>query len=187
LDWTNDVIVEILTTKYWAKNPQGMEALAYYICIQGIIMSRRDLSVYFLEALFTALLPEECMVEYERRKEDRIPEQTSGERLEKFIETEPDLPRRSIIIRNVLEEKINQSTESAMKASMEKLGSDIAIAVKGLSKLSKKKLFSCMSSNRRNTVWEDVEFMGPLRSIDVEDVMVKFLEYLEETASIYMV
>lgn len=82
----DDVMVEMLTTKYWVKNPQGMEALAYYICMRGVTMIRENLPIYYMEALLTALLPEECMAEYERRKEDRIPKQASKTQMEKFLE-----------------------------------------------------------------------------------------------------
>ncbi len=79
-----------------------------------------------------------------------------------------------------MEEKINQATEFTMKACMQKLGSDIAVAVKGLNKIAKKKLFFCVSPNRRNIVWEDVEFIQPVRFIDMKDVMVKFWKFFEK-------
>lgn len=181
----DDVMVEILTTKYWVKNPQGMEALVYYIFILGMTMIRENLPVYYMETLLTALLPEECIAEYEQRKEDRIPEQASKTQMEKLLEKELDLPRKSIIIRNALEEKMNQVAESVVKTSIQKIDGDddgwIALVLKGLSEAGKKKVVSCMSPIRRNVILETEACMGPVRLIDIEDTMVKFLECLEKT------
>lgn len=190
VDGTEDyIIAEILTTKYWVKNPQGMEALAYYIYIQGIIMIKECLPAWHLEALLTALLPEECMAEYERRKEEKIPEQTPKTLMEMLMEKELNLPRQSIIIRNALEEKLAQVTESVIKICMQKLNSDdngaIAIVMRGLSKTYREKLLSCMSSIRRNNVLETEAYMGPVLTADIEDAMVKFLECLEEALTVH--
>ena len=181
----DDVMVEILTTKYWVKNPQGMEALAYYIFIRGMTMIRENLPIYYMEALLTALLPEECIAEYKSREEERIPEQASKTKMEVLLEKELDLPRRSIIIRNALEEKMDQVAESVVKAGLQKLDRDddrwSALVLRGLSEAGKKKLLSCMSPIRRNAVLETEANMGPLRLIDIEDTMVKLLECFEET------
>ncbi|MCH5267492.1 MAG: hypothetical protein J1E62_04025 [Lachnospiraceae bacterium] len=180
-----EILVKILTTKYWVKNPQGMEALAYFICIQGVVMIQEGEPTYYLEGLLTALLPEECIAEYERRKEERMLDQPSKTHMEMLLEEEVDLPRRSIIIRNVLEEKINQASESVMKAGMQKLENDgavhVALILRGLSKAGKKKTLSCISRIRRDAILEMEEHMGPVRTIDIEDAMVKFLECFEET------
>lgn len=179
----SEILAEILTSKYWVKNPQEMEALAYYICIQGIFMIQESLPVYHLEALLTALLPEKCIAEYEKRKEDKMPEQASKTLADALLEKELGLPRRSTIIRNALEEKISQVTESVIKCSMQRLGDDAwnAFVLRGLSKDGKAKLLSCMTTIHRNAVLETEACMGPIRQIDIEDAMVKFLEYIEET------
>lgn len=181
----DDVMVEILTTKYWVKNPQGMEALVYYIFIRGMTMIRENLPVYYMETLLTALLPEECIAEFERRKENRIPEQASKTQMEKLLEKELDLSRKSIIIRNALEEKMDQVAEAVVKAGLQKLDRDddrwSAFVLRGLSGAGKKKVLSCVSPVRRNAVLETEAYMGPVRVIDIEDTMVKFLECLEKT------
>lgn len=181
----DDVLAEMLTTKYWVNNPQGMEALVYYIFIRGMVMIRENLSVYYMETLLTALLPEGCIAEFERRKENRIPEQASKTQMEKLLEKEWDLPRKSIIIRNVLEEKMDQVAESVVKAGLQKLDRDddrwSAFVLRGLSGTGKKKVLFCMSPVRRNAVLEIEAYMGPIRVIDIEDALVKFLECLEKT------
>ena len=109
--------------------------------------------------------------------------------MEMLIEKEVNLPRQSIIIRNALEEKLDQATESVIKTSMQKLNSDdnggIAIVMRGLSKTYREKLLSCMSSIRRNTVLETEAYMGPVLTADIEDAMVKFLECLEEALAVH--
>ncbi|HBI63283.1 MAG TPA: hypothetical protein DDY31_19085 [Lachnospiraceae bacterium] len=175
---------EIMDTKYWVKDPQGMEALVYYICMDGISMIGVGMPEHFLERLLTALLPDECMPEYERLKEERMPQQTMEEIIEEFIEEEPHIPRRCMIIRNVLEEKINQATESSIQKLV---GSDIvdafdiAIVMRGLNKTSKKKIFSCMSPGRREVIWKKVNSLFLESQGDFEAGMVKFLECFEKT------
>lgn len=147
-------------------------------------MIREDLPVYYLEALLTALLPEECITEYKKRKEERIPEQASKTQMEVLLKKELNLPERSIIIRNALEEKMNQAADSVIKSSIQKLDADDGVwstlILRGLSKTSRKKLLSCMPAIRRNVVLETEAYMGPVQTIDIEDAMVKLLEALRE-------
>lgn len=184
-----DIITEVLTTKYWVKNPQGMEALTCYICILGLLqiedIGSGDLSPYAMELILTALLPEECMEEYERQKEKRMPKQVEKTLLEQILEREPKLPRRSTIISNILEEKINQATDAVMKAGIAKLESTdhhrgISIVLRGLNRTCKEKLLSFVSPTRRNIILEDEQYMGPIRVVDIEDAMVGLLECFEE-------
>lgn len=181
----DDILVEILTTKYWVKNPQGMEALAYYICIRGITMIRELIPVYYLESLLTALLPEECIADYEKRKKEKIPEQTSKSRMEVLLEKELDLSEKSIIIRNALEDKIDHASDFSISAAIQKLDKDddgwCAFVLRGLSKSGKQKLLSYMSPIHRNAVLETEAYLGPVRIIDIENTMMKFLECIEET------
>lgn len=193
LDDTNFCFTEILVTRYWIKNPQGMEALAYYICILGLTqisigIKTGDFSPYAQEELLTALLPEEYMAEYEREKEKRIPKQAKKTLLEKLLEKEIELSRGSIIIRNVLEEKMENVTDVIIKAGIQKLVETcenytftIACALRGLNKRYKEKLLSCMSQIFINVILEAEVYMGPIRMVDIDNAMVSLLEYFEET------
>lgn len=65
-----DLMAEMLTAGYWTKKPQGMEALAFYICIRGLMeIQYTEYSAYHLEKLLTSFLTEECRKGYEIYKE----------------------------------------------------------------------------------------------------------------------
>ena len=70
-----DLIAEMLSAQYWTKNPQGMEALANYICIRGLVeILNGEHSPYNLELLLKSFLTEECKAGYESYKAEIYPE-----------------------------------------------------------------------------------------------------------------
>lgn len=56
-----DLTAEMLAAQYWTQNPQGMEALAIYICIRGLVeILNGEYSPYKLELLLKSFLTKEC-------------------------------------------------------------------------------------------------------------------------------
>jgi len=179
-----DLVVEMLETEYWAKNPQGMEALIFYICIRGImeIQSGQN-SPYVLELLLKSVLTEEGRAEYERYKEEEglaIKPKTPREELE---EIDLQFCTKGKILRKTLEEMLAHVSDGILKKAVCKMKneheSDLELTVKGLSSDYRKRLFSCMSEAWQDQICEDLTCIGPVRAVDIEDAFVCLIDCIE--------
>lgn len=178
-----DLTAEMLAAQYWTKKPQGMEALANYICIRGLVeILNGEHSPYNLELLLKSFLTEECKAGYESYKAERYPEPVPDTPKEKLEKTYVKFGAMGSLLRNTLEEKLAHVPEQTIKEAIQEMRDDespLFLAVKGLSTAGREKLFSCMSETRVDSICEDIEYMGPVRAADIEDAFVWLIESIE--------
>ncbi len=176
-----DLTAEMLCAGYWTKNPQGMEALAFFICIRGLVeIQRVEYSTYALELLLKSFLTEECRIGYEAYKAEREPLKKPVTPQEKLMEKELELGTKGSLIRNRLEEMLDHAPDSVVKEMIYKIGPELALAIRGLSNKGKERLFSCMQKTRSDSICEDIEYMGPVREVDIEDAFVCMIDCIND-------
>lgn len=182
-----DLTAEMLAAHYWAKNPQGMEALAVYICIRGLVEIQNGeyckYSPYNLELLLKSFLTEECKAGYESYRAEKEPGP-----MEKLLEyKESKLTTRGSLLRNALEETLAHVPDRIIKEAIWKMGEkqDLLVwIVIGLSKAGRKRLLSCMSEIRVGSICEDIEYKEYItppmvRQADIENAFACLIDTIE--------
>lgn len=187
-------MTEILVTRYWVNNPQGVYAMANYIVIRAL--NAIDKVEYgnnwmSLERLLTACLPDGCEEKYQEYKEKHFPQFRRKKPKEELMEKEIDLSEKDgfiVTVKNKLEKKIMEVPEDMLKsfidvqiASREKQYQlEIAIG-KGLSNETRERLFSCMTKETEEEIIDNTICMWLLRLCDVMDaltyLLIEIMEY----------
>ena len=192
---SDEHMTEILVTKYWLNNPQGVYAMANYIVIRALNEMDENYGGNWmsLERLLTACLPDGYEEKYEVYKEKHFPQfwrkkQTPKEEL---MEREAHFSEDNgfiVTVKNKLEKKIMEAPEDMLKslidaqiASKEKQCQlEMAIG-KGLSNETRERLFSCMTKETEEEIIEYSNYMVPVRLCDVMDaltyLLIEIIEY----------
>lgn len=186
-------MTEILVTKYWANNPQGVYAMANYIVIRALnaIDEKYDSNWMSLERLLTACLPDGYEEKYEGYKEKHFPQFCMKTLKEELMKKEIHLSEDDgyiVTVKNKLEKKIMEAPEDMLKslidaqiASREKQCQlEMAIG-KGLSNETRKRLFSCMTKETEEKLVYSGFYMEPVLLWEVMDaltyLLIEIMEY----------
>lgn len=178
-------VTELFTSRYFAKNLQGDNAMLYFLMICAVIRIQSGVPQHLLECLLVACLPDEAAEQYETYKK-QFPKELRPTPKESLFARSPDFEEGGIlIVKELLEEKIEQADVKILKKVIKERGeNDIPVALKGLSIPAKKKLFSALPEHRADELAEECESMGPVRAIDVmtafAELAAVFKKYQEE-------
>lgn len=178
-------ITELLTSRYFAKNLQGDDAMLYFLMIYAVIRIQSGTPQHLLECLLVACLPDEVAEQYKAYKK-RFPQESRPTPKEHLLAINPNFEEGGIlVVKELLEEKIEQADVEILKKVMKEYReNDIPIALKGLSIPAKKKLFSVLPEYKADELAEECESMGPVRAIDVmvslAELTAAFQKYQKE-------
>lgn len=178
-------VTELLTSRYFAKNLQGDDAMLYFLMISAVIRIQSGTPQHLLEFLLVVCLPDGAAEQYETYKK-QFPQESKPTPREHLLASSPNFEKGGIlIVKELLEEKIEQADVEILKKVIKERGeNDIPIALKGLSIPAKKKLFSALPVHKADELAEECEFMGPVRAIDVmaafAELAAVFKKYQEE-------
>lgn len=161
-------VTELFTSRYYAKNLQGDDAMLYFLMIYAIIRIQSGTPQHLLESLLVACLPDEAAEQYETYKK-QFPRERKPTPKESLLASSPGFEEGGIlVVKELLEKKIRRADAKILKKVIRERGEkDIPIALKGLSVSAKKKIFSALSENKAEELAEECEAMGPVRAIDV--------------------
>lgn len=178
-------VMELLTSRYFAKNLQGDNAMLYFLMISAVIRIQSGAPQHLLECLLVACLPDEVAKQYETYKK-QFPQEHKTTPKERLLASSPNFEEGGIlVVKELLEEKIERADVEILKKVIKERGEiDIPIALKGLSISARKKLFSVLSEHKADELAEECECMGPVRAIDVmaafAELIAVFKKYQKE-------
>ncbi|MCM1233905.1 MAG: hypothetical protein NC489_27685 [Ruminococcus flavefaciens] len=193
---SNEHMTEILVTKYWVHNPQGVYAMANYIAIRALnaIDENYDGNWMSLERLLTACLPDGYEEMYKGYKEKHFLQFKMPTNKERLMKSEMDWNEENgfiVTVKNKLEKKIMEIPEDMLRSfidaqttSQEKQY-NLEAAIKGLSNETRKRLFSCMTKETEDEIIDSSCYMGPIRLCDLMDVLTYLLIEIMEYEKIW--
>ncbi len=185
-------MTEILVTKYWVNNPQGIYAMANYIVIRALNAMDENYGDNWmsLERLLTACLPDGYEEMYKGYKEKHFPQFKKPTNKEYLMKSEIHLNEKEgfiVTVKNKLEKKIMEIPEDMLKSFIDAQTTsrekqcNLEIAIKGLSNETRKMLFSCMTKETEEEIIDSSLYMGPVRMCDLMDVLtyllIEIMEY----------
>lgn len=174
-------VTELLTSRYFAKNLQGDDAMLYFLMISAVIRIQSGASQYLLECLLVSCLPDGVAEQYSVYKK-QFPKEHKPTPKESLLASSPKFEEGGIsIVKELLEKRIEDSDEKILKRAVRDVQkSDLAVSLKGLSISAKRKLFSVMPDSKADEYAEECEYMGPVRLIDVMAAMSEFIAVFEK-------
>lgn len=177
-------LTEILTSRYWAKNLQGDDALLYFMMISSFIRISLcgDITPYLLECLLLACLPDGAEEQYAAYKEQFPRKPAPAPREILLGKDDHDFGGGGfLVVKELLEEKIEQADVGVLKKVIRESGeSDFPIALKGLSSPAIKSLFSVLPDSRADEYAERCAYIGPVRTSDLLASMAEMLALFEK-------
>lgn len=188
---SEEYVTEVLTARYWANNPQGIDAMANFIVIRAFIAlayeSENIRWWYKMQELLTAYLPDGCEERYESYKLKHFPqfvirEKTSKEELMESTYKFDEKDGYLTVVRDKLEKKILAAPVSILEQVVASVCEDwqLSVVIKFTSNEVREKLFSCMTEEKVQELTDFVVCMGPIRSGDVMDAFAYMvLEIME--------
>jgi len=177
----SEAITEMLTARYWVKNLQGKDALLYFMMIVSILRIQDGTSCYILESLLLAYLPDSASENYVvYKRQFQPPEPTLKQRL---LNSNPIIGNGGIqIIKEMLETRIEQADGVILKKVIKDVPkNNFVISLKGLSIPAKEKLFSVIPDYKAEEYAEEVEYMGPVRQIDIMVALAEMVAVFDRT------
>lgn len=174
-------VTELLTSRYFAKDLQGDDAMLYFLLISAVLRIQSGAPPRLLECLLVACLPDGVAEQYSVYKK-QFPQEPMPTPKESLLASSPYFEEGGIlVVKELLEKRIVDSDEKILKRAVHDVQKlDLAISLKGLSVSAKRKLFSVMSDSMADEYAEECEFMGPVRLIDVIAAMSEFIAVFEK-------
>lgn len=184
-----DLVIEILTARYWAENYQGEDAFLSFMIISGFLKIQAGYNPRVLEDSLKACLPGEAAERYEAFKE-RLQRESSL--THQLLNSEPISQYlrygRFRIVKELLEEKIDQADTAVLKKIYDTAKEYTLIrSFGGLSSTSRKKLLSVLSVEKVSdyeALWEK-EYIVMDDIIEAMAEMVAILQELLEGEAPY--
>lgn len=174
-------VTELLTSRYFAKNLQGDDAMLYFLLISAVLRIQSGAPPHLLECLLVACLPDGVAEQYSVYKK-QFPQEHKPTPKESLLASSPNFEEGGIsVVKELLEKRIEDSDEKILKRvvhDVQKL--DLVISLKGLSVSAKRKLFSVMPDSMADEYAEECESRGPVRLIDVMAAMSEFIAVFEK-------
>lgn len=174
-------VTELLTSRYFAKNLQGDDAMLYFLLISAVLRIQSGAPPRLLECLLVACLPDGVAEQYSVYKK-QFPQEHKPTPKESLLASSPNFEEGGIsVVKELLEKRIEDSDEKILKRTVHDVQKlDLVISLKGLSVSAKRKLFSVMPNSMADEYAEECEFMGPVRLIDVIAAMSEFIAVFEK-------
>lgn len=174
-------VTELLTSRYFAKNLQGDDAMLYFLLISAVLRIQSGASQYLLECLLVACLPDKVAEQYSVYKK-QFPQEHKPTPKESLLASSPNFEEGGIsVVKELLEKRIEDSDVKILKRAVHDVQKlDLVISLKGLSVSAKRKLFSVMPDSKADEYAEECESMGPVRLIDVIEAMSEFIAVFEK-------
>jgi len=174
-----EVIEDICLSRYFKLDLKGAEGLVYLIFLSGALAIQAGESEYVVMKRLQSLLPVPVLHIYEPKC--RKKEKTLTEMMEELCQRGPVVDRESddYFFHHMADYTFANLTDADMKRLLKDVDSnDLALALKGMEGKASKKVFDNLSLGVLKMVAEDVEYMGPVRLIDVAASKQKILTIL---------
>lgn len=171
-----EVILDILTARYWRRNVSGIEALMEYLAIGAIAKIPLGEEIWKLEKWLMAHLTEKEREKYLEERHHYI-EEKKVTPLEEMLSSENTFEDPEInCVKSLLEEQIQKASDEKIRGVLEKMDEgDIVCALRGLSIAAKKKICYAVSRRAAESYAESDMYMGPLRCIDILERLAAML------------
>lgn len=174
-----EIIQEICLSRYFTLDLKGAEGLVYLIILRGALAIQAGESEYLVTKRLQSLLPVQVLQIY--KPKTWTVELTHAEKMEKLCQREPVVGRESddYFFHHMADYTFANLTDADMKRLLKDVpGADVAVALKGMEGNASKKVLDNLSLGVQKMVVEDIEFMGPVRHIDVVASKQKILTIL---------
>lgn len=175
-------LTELLTSRYWARNLQGDDAMLYFIMISSFIRIMYGTPPYLLECLLVSCLPDKAADQYAVYKNELQTQKTEPTPRERLLASNPELGEGGIlVVKNLLEERIERADEAVLKKVIKESNeNDFTIALKGLSIPAEQKLLAVLPDYKADKYAEDCEYMGPVRKADMLAALAELTAIFEK-------
>ena len=190
VDGTDPELVEELgTTKYFAVDVAGFDALQYLIMLAGSLAIQAGENPRIIEERLLSLVPIDVVTEYKQKQEEAEKSAIDNKSDKEFDESFLEKYYKGDIAVSQGDEYyfqlkiIDYALRSIDDRSMQRLlrevdNMDLALALKGLSGECRRKVFSNLSVRLAIMIAEDMEFMGNVKLSDVSDASLKIFNIL---------
>lgn len=172
-------IEDVFLSRYFTLDLKGAEGLVYLIFLSGALAIQAGESIYFATKRLQSLLPVQVFEIYET-KTWKV-EQTYEEKVKELCQRGPAVDRKNddYFFYHMADYTFASLTDADMKRILKDVSDcDVSIALKGMDGKATKKVLDNLSLGRQKMVVEDVEYMGPVRSMDVIASEQKILNIL---------
>ena len=177
-------IKKIAMTRYASSLVRDYEALIYLMYLEGALLIQAGENLRLVEEKMKAFLPNGLyemygeLQEAKLKAEQKEQEENIIERLckgKKFWN-----PKDSgYFVMKLADYTICDISDKALSRLMREVDNmDLALAMKGLSGDARKHIFNCLSERLGKMIAEDMEYMGPVRAVDVLEATQKIIMIL---------
>ncbi len=174
-----EMVEDICLSRYFKLDLKGAEGLVYLIFLWGALAIQAGQSEYVVTKILQSLLPLPVLQIY-KPKTWKV-ELTHTEKMEKLCQREPVVDRESedYFFHHMADYTFANLTDADMKRLLKDVDSnELTIALKGMDGKASKKMLDNFSLEMQKMIVEDMEFMGPVRLIDVAASKQKILTIL---------
>lgn len=174
-----DVTQDICLSRYFTLDLKGAEGLVFLIFLTGTLAIQKGEAEYLLAERLKALLPLPVLQIYEPRRL-REKEQTLVALAERLCQQEQVVDKESddYFIHHMVDYTLAHLTDADMQRLLKEVSDELPIAMKGMEGKTVKKVLDNLPSKEREEILEDMEYMGPVRHIDVTASKQKILNIL---------
>ncbi|MGY3666840.1 MAG: FliG C-terminal domain-containing protein [Roseburia sp. 1XD42-69] len=174
-----EVMEDIFFSRYFTLDLKGAEGLVYLIFLRGTFAIQAGENEYVVTKRLQSLLPVEVLQIYEPKLWNV--ERTHEEKVKELCQREPAVDRDNdnYFFYHMADYTFASLTDADMKRILKDVSDcDVSTALKGMDGKAAKKALDNLSLGRQKMVVEDMEYMGPVRSMDVVASEQKILNIL---------
>ncbi|MCM1257099.1 MAG: hypothetical protein NC307_04520 [Roseburia sp.] len=180
IDGTDEEVIEdICLSQYFTLDLKGAEGLVYLIFLRGTLAIQACECEYFLTKRLQSLLPVQVLQIYEPKSWNVEP--TYAEKVEELCQRGSVVDRESDVyfFHHMADYTFANLTDADMKRVLKDVPTDdLAKALKGMDGKASKKVFDNLPLRIQEEVVEDMEYMCPIRLMDIADGKHKILNIL---------
>ncbi len=179
-----EAIRTIGMTRYVCSMVSDYEALIYLMYLEGALLIQAGENPGLVGEKMKAFLPNELYEKYDVLQENKL-KAAQKEQEENIIERLCQgkkfwNPKDSgYFVMKLADYTICDLQDKELQRLMREIdNNDLSVAMKGLSGDARRRIFSCMSERLGKMIAEDMEYMGPVRAIDVVESTQKIITVL---------
>lgn len=174
-----DTIQDICLSKYFTLDLKGAEGLVFLIFLTGTLAIQAGESEYVVTKRLQSLLPAQVLESYKPKTWNVEPSHI--ERMEQLCQREPTFDRKSddYFLSHMADYTFANLTDADMQRLLKDVkNNDLVIALKGMDGKASKKIFANLNPALQKMIVEDLDYMGPVRAVDVIASKQKILNIL---------
>lgn len=158
---------------------KGAEGLVFLIFLTGTLAIQAGESEYVVTKRLQSLLPAQVLESYKPKTWNVEPSHI--ERMEQLCQREPTFDRKSddYFLSHMADYTFANLTDADMQRLLKDVkNNDLVIALKGMDGKASKKIFANLNPALQKMIVEDLDYMGPVRAVDVIASKQKILNIL---------